>query len=52
MGMEAFNLPDDFSPPSRFVCIPFFLQSALPQDTSVEAGDPICRVLPTLAPAT
>jgi len=38
--------------PSRSVCIAFFLQSALPQDTSSEAGDPIYRVLPKLAPAT
>ncbi|MBJ7391448.1 MAG: linear amide C-N hydrolase [Chthoniobacterales bacterium] len=52
MGMGAFNLPGDFSLPSRSVCIAFFLQSALPQDTSSEAGDPIYRVLPKLAPAT
>jgi len=33
MGAGAFGLPGDFSPPSRFVRMAFFLQAAEPQET-------------------
>lgn len=37
MGAGAFGLPGDFSPPSRFVRMAFFLQSAEPQKSSGHA---------------
>jgi len=37
MGGGSFGLPGDFTPPSRFVRMAFYLQNALPQDTSGEA---------------
>ena len=37
MGGGSRGLPGDFTPPSRFVRMAFYLQNALPQDTSSEA---------------
>ena len=37
MGAGALGLPGDFSPPSRFVRMAFFLQTAEPQDSSGQA---------------
>lgn len=37
MGGGSLGLPGDFSPPSRFVRMAFYLQNALPQATSSEA---------------
>ncbi len=37
MGGGSHGLPGDFSPPSRFVRMAFFLQNALPQASSSEA---------------
>jgi choloylglycine hydrolase len=37
MGGGSVGLPGDFTPPSRFVRMAFFLQNALPQETTGEA---------------
>lgn len=37
MGAGSLGLPGDFSPPSRFVRMAFFLQNAMPQSSSAEA---------------
>jgi choloylglycine hydrolase len=45
MGGGSFGLPGDFTPPSRFVRMTFFLQNALPQASSGEAVGTMFHIL-------